>query len=401
MRFPRPGRAGLLLVACIAGCGGFGVASSGDAVVADSAGVRIVTSSAAAWGERGVVVDSVPLVRIGADDSGPYQFSFVSRGLLLDDGGFAVAEMSANEVRIFDSNGRHLRTIGRTGRGPGEFLSLTGIFEYPGDSIVVYDQRERRATVLPLDGGTPRVIGAQSLGNVDAFGALEFGDLVLYNPGRGFRPDLPAGLQWTMTDVVLLDSVGGSRTIQQLPSRLQHIEPDGNTRPVEPGHYAIHVGRQDGFYWGTPDRYEIRFYDRGGTLRRIIRRPVTPPAVTQPMIDEWIRASIEERVRYEGPAAAEKYRKRYESMTFGERAPLFDRALIDGNDRLWVGEASWPASQRTTRRWSVFGADGAWLGDVEAPPDVQVLDSRAGLILGVKQESGEAPFIQLHRLIEP
>jgi hypothetical protein len=172
-------------------------------------------------------------------------------------------------------------------------------------------------------------------------------------------------------------------------------------QPVEPGHYAIHATSGDGFYWGTPNRYEIGFYDRAGALRRILRRTVTPAPVTQPMIDAWIEVQVQDRVRYEGPAAEDKYRQLYASMTFGQQAPLFDRAFVDGDSRLWVGQASWPERRSATRMWSVFGPDGAWLADVESPPDVQLLDIRGGLVLAVWQPSGEAPSIQVHRLSLP
>lgn len=43
-----------------------------------------------------------------------------------DDGRIYVADGQANEVRIFAADGTHLRTVGRTGEGPGEFTALLG-----------------------------------------------------------------------------------------------------------------------------------------------------------------------------------------------------------------------------------------------------------------------------------
>jgi hypothetical protein len=41
--------------------------------VVDSAGVRIVSSTAPAWGEHGMYVDSAPVLRIGDEQPGPFQ----------------------------------------------------------------------------------------------------------------------------------------------------------------------------------------------------------------------------------------------------------------------------------------------------------------------------------------
>ena len=378
----------------------------GTSVTTDSAGVTIVTSTASVWGARGPRIDSAPVIRIGAEQAGPYQFSFVSQGLLLDSGRIAVVELAANEVRVFGADGRHLRTLGRRGRGPGEFQISSGLFRYPGDSLAVFDQIERRLTIFPLADGAPRVVRSQAQprtrGSFDAFGALETGQLVLYNPGAGYRPDLHPGLQWDTTDVVLLSSAdGAAHTIARLPSRQQFILADGNTRHHAPAHGAIQAATEDGFYWATSDRYEIRVFDREGNLRRILRRPLEPQRVEPAMIEAWIAANLEQVRQREGEAAVPGRRRRFEEGSFGDRVPLFDRAFVDGDGRLWVGAAVWPESETAPARWSIFGEGGEWLGDVEAPRQLRVLDCRDDLVLGVWQEDGEAPHVQVHRLMRP
>lgn len=46
---------------------------------------------------------------------------------MLPDGRFAVADAQAEEVRIFDPDGRHLRTFGGKGAGPGELQGMQGV----------------------------------------------------------------------------------------------------------------------------------------------------------------------------------------------------------------------------------------------------------------------------------
>lgn len=52
---------------------------------------------------------------------------------------------------VFDSNGRFVRLVGRSGRGPGEFVRVNDAVLIPGDSIVVVDGTLRKATVFGPD----------------------------------------------------------------------------------------------------------------------------------------------------------------------------------------------------------------------------------------------------------
>jgi hypothetical protein len=54
-------------------------------------------------------------------------------------------------VHVFDSSGHYVRSIGRRGTGPGEFVSTRGILRI-GDNLHVFDQRLLRRTVMTTDG---------------------------------------------------------------------------------------------------------------------------------------------------------------------------------------------------------------------------------------------------------
>lgn len=56
--------------------------------------------------------------------------------------------------RVYAATGAYLRTVGRKGRGPGEYESPSDVVWLPGDSILVIDGLARRATVL-APGGRP------------------------------------------------------------------------------------------------------------------------------------------------------------------------------------------------------------------------------------------------------
>lgn len=64
------------------------------------------------------------------------------------------------QVFVLHDSGRHVATIGRRGRGPGEFRSIDGIAALGGDTLLVWDGAERRLTWLCADG---RVIRTQAI----------------------------------------------------------------------------------------------------------------------------------------------------------------------------------------------------------------------------------------------
>lgn len=184
-----------------------------------------------------------------------------------------------------------------------------------------------------------------------------------------------------------------------MPQRQQLVQEGGDTGPVIPLMNSIHAASGDGFYWATSDRWEVRFHDAEGRLRRIVRRPVEPEEVEPLMVEAYIDAQLERVRSFEGEGAVTRYRRMYEEEAhFGSRVPLFERAFGDGDDRLWVAESPWPlAAGDPTRRWSVFSPEGAWLGDLEAPEGLRILDSRGDRVLGVWFDELDVPHVQVHR----
>lgn len=62
-----------------------------------------------------------------------------------------VADEGSMSIKVFNKNGELIKTIGRRGRGPGEFLSINEF--YVGDgSIVIADVQNFRVSVFNLDG---------------------------------------------------------------------------------------------------------------------------------------------------------------------------------------------------------------------------------------------------------
>jgi len=89
---------------------------------------------------------------IGGDSSDPDTIFYQPTGVVASaDGNIFVGDYGNNHIRMFDRDGKYLKTLGKEGQGPGEFASLAGI-TIAGDKLVVNDPLNRRFSVWTLDG---------------------------------------------------------------------------------------------------------------------------------------------------------------------------------------------------------------------------------------------------------
>lgn len=81
----------------------------------------------------------------------PEAFSIVSGLRELPDGRLLVADALGEVLAVVDLAAGTADTIGRRGRGPGEYIQPDGVFPLPGDSTLLVDLGNGRLTVLGPD----------------------------------------------------------------------------------------------------------------------------------------------------------------------------------------------------------------------------------------------------------
>jgi hypothetical protein len=128
-----------------------------------SGGVRVTNPAAGIWTEQSAW-RLVPELRLGIEEGdGAELFASIAGLEAGADGRIYVLDRQANELRIFGADGRHVRTVGRSGAGPGEYSSANGLLWLAEDSLIVVDQRGNRYSVLDGNGefvrSVPRGLG--------------------------------------------------------------------------------------------------------------------------------------------------------------------------------------------------------------------------------------------------
>lgn len=132
-------------------CGESGTRSFSTMGVSDSAGVRTVTSAPVDVVYAEMAAE--PALVIGRL-SGPqeYLFGTITAVARNERGNVVVGDSQANEIRVFDPTGVHLRTLGGVGEGPGEFEALSDAWPVAGGNIVATDLALERVTVFDSTG---------------------------------------------------------------------------------------------------------------------------------------------------------------------------------------------------------------------------------------------------------
>lgn len=395
----------LALLAATAACGGDAAASA--SLVTDSAGVRIVQSEQPAWEDgEGWTVGDAPSLDIGVvEGDAAYQLNAVRSVDRLADGGILVADGGTQQVRLFGADGRHLRSMGREGGGPGEFRTLSWAGVGPADTVLAWDGREKRLTVFAPDGSLvravkaqgpdgayPRVLGTLADGSVLSTGGMsmeftmgEQRDSVRYHrfgaDGGALGPvGRFAGMEafvMELDGLMLQDEVVFGRNLLVRPAGNEVLAADN-------------------------DRYEIRFLSPDGTLRRIVRRPHEPLRATPADVDAYFDARETDLHGLPSDQAA-SFRalraKQREELPRRETFPAFSDARTDAEGNLWVEQYARPGDEQP--RWDVFDPQGRWLGTVDTPPGLKIHDIGADWILGVQKDELDVEHVRMYPLRKP
>lgn len=150
--------AGLALVAAASACG---VSDSGREIsdmpwqtAVDSTGDTIQVRITGPVPDD-LVRTLVTELAVGETD-GEEEYTFGRVGAVLEGpgGGLVVydAHNTSGLIRIYDGEGKYLRTVGAKGSGPGEYQQLNGLVRLPNGQLVMRDGNNTRLTRYAADG---------------------------------------------------------------------------------------------------------------------------------------------------------------------------------------------------------------------------------------------------------
>ncbi|HUF28217.1 MAG TPA: 6-bladed beta-propeller [Gemmatimonadaceae bacterium] len=367
--------------------------------VRDSAGVQIVENP----GDLrvpGWTLSPEPTVSIGVLEGEPaYQLDQVRTALLQRDR-IIVANSGSRELRYFDLDGRHVKTAGGRGGGPGEFQWISWMAPHGRDSIITYDMQNRRFSIFDLEGQFVRSFAPEntvfSVAGRFADGSFVVPPLVVFMTG-GTRQ----GLVRDSAVIVRFSPDGtGADTLVRVvagESMVDSRESGGRSMIMvrnRPFGLSTHIAVSDSLIFaGTGDAYQIAVYARDGRLVRLIRRD-RPRARVGPAEIAALRERQLSRITDENRRRDEE--RWYAEAPYPDRMPAHGPLRVDDQGNLWVEEYS--ADRDAALRWTVFTAEGRAIGTTTTPARFSVHQIGSDFILGRWQDDDDVDHVVVYRL---
>lgn len=383
--------AGTLL---LLGCGAEDASSGWDGTMTTLESGRVVVENGAAgvWGE-GDGWRVVEELRLGSLESeGPEMFGEV-RSVELDEAGRVwVLEGQAQEIRVFDATGDHVRTVGREGGGPGELSRAVRLDRAPDGNMWVMDPDNGRLSVFDTAGSY--VEGHTALGGFvilpwpGGFDAENRYYAPIPNFAEGFRMELARfgpGLAPLDTLVPPEDPVTRDAFT---------IERDGVTRVRASipfgGGLTWRVSPQGTFWALLREEYRLDEIDSAGDTLRTVRKSFEPVPVTGGDVEQ----AIEDLEWFTDQGG------RVDPSLFPSRKPPTRNFFVDDLGHLWVSRTA-AAGEEEGRVWDIFDPEGRYLGRLALPfnlalgPMPRVRDD---VLYGVVRDEMDVPYVILARL---
>lgn len=317
--------------------------------------VRVRNPERGTWTEQ-TAWRAVPELRLGrAEGTGPEVFAMPAALEVDAAGRLYVLDAQAGEVRVFAPDGRHLRSFGRSGAGPGELAQPMGMAFAPDGGLWVVDPGNARFTVF------------DTAGNVRATHRRANGFAAYPWPGRIDRE----GRLW---DVGQGGGLGAAPALLRMdPARgrtervaLPEFTPPQFARgadlsarvPFSP-ELAWALDAEGRVWSGVTDRYRLRLHEPGGDTLRVVERAA--PAVA-------VSAAERDSV----PLALKWFTDQGGRVDLGRvprQKPPFTSVRTDDRGWLWVRPAQ-PFGERNAA-FDVFDPEGRYGGRVTLPVEVR------------------------------
>ena len=363
---PRPLWAVAIVAACLPwACDQDAEAPGSDAVAADAA-------AAEEW-----TLTGEPAFLLGDDEAEP--LNNVAGGLLLGGGRSVVGDGGSRRVLVVDSTGRVERIVGGGGEGPVEFLSLTRITHWSGDSVFVYDGQAGRYSVFSPGTGEGRTTTPiQALGAPAAEAHPGGGEaLWLIGPIRIAPGQYEEGRRRIPIELYRLVASDSAVHLATLQGPELVFGPDGQgfIRPPLPvaGGISLAVG-DNLLFLADGERPEVVVMDQNGETVREFE--VTGMGIA---IDDDLRSMISDTLYDRYARSEERMRSRLELAPIPERIDGFGYLVFARDGTLWVGGRSVPGIQMRT--WMNLDTRGGLIRRLEMPRTTSILDADADRLL--------------------
>ena len=356
-------------------------------------------------------VSAEPILTIGvAEGQKGHELYQVKAARRFADQRIVVANAGSSELRIYDASGRLTQTMGRRGKGPGEFSSLDWVQVLAGDTLVASDGTLRRLTAFGPDGKvawTRNLVGHQWLTN-------------LGYPSDVYLGDGGTVLAWDTDDLWSKIKSGAVRPVAVGRSSFVviHYNDKGiaiDTIGIFPGvEYSVTLsrdgqprtgvaplGRSIGFtvtrgrvFVGTQEDFTIREYSPDGKLVTLIRAPSQDLRISANDLAEYKRNLLQ--IVGDNPPNREKVAQHVAQEAHPPTRPAYGRVLLDSENQLWISKPYNPLA--TPVEWLVVDLETGRSTELQVPERFHIYEIGKDYVLGRFKDDYGVEYVKLYAL---
>jgi hypothetical protein len=337
-------------------------------------------------------------------------------------GEIVVTDYSSTAPRVYDAQGNWLRTLGRRGRGPGEFERPATVFVL-GDSVLavsdnyqaaIFDRNSAlvRAFPITLTDGVAFPVGRTPTG----WFIWTWASGSLQRPVAGqVRQDsieIRHGARLETSPDMTLSSTRDAPLVARFPrgGQISMIEVNGRISGVpflwdaQPSYGADRRGL---FYLSLGNEYRIDVFNATGNVVRSIRRDVLPVPITDAMFSEYERRAITfldtAQIPQDAAAAMRRSALAALNLTRNVFVPVLGRLLVAHDGGFWVERPDKVDDQiafvvrvyRTPQPtlWDRYDVEGRLIGSVWLPAAFTARAIAGNAVYGILRDELDIEFV--------
>lgn len=323
-------------------------------------------------------------------------------GVAVDsDGVIYAADTRLQKIHLYSPEGKYLDSLGREGKGPGEFTRIDPEMRILSDTLYVKDDRANRISLFNLQSrelaGTSIIpntnLDGVSMGNSRDMFPLSDGTLLISfmnpyisEPKEGDSPHLTTISQFNTSGRFITKKLLQVPTPFPTNQRLVH-QSDGIYIFTNVSFYPDLMMATDpeGYlYIGKSDSLLMRKFDRNGELAGIVQGTYE----RAPLTDHYMDSLYDSRGSIFNKAVNEVGRPAY--------WPVFEDILIDDMGRSWFELITPGKSQKT---WWLFNQAGVPECEVKLPAGISLFVVKKGRAYGIRSDE-ELPSIVRYEIKE-
>lgn len=388
----------------ITACGASGASSEQTAFATwDSAGVQVIEYPAAVL-EKSAAFElaASPTFRLGAESGPPeLQFTRIRGALRLEDGSTAILDRDARAVRLVNENGTFLRSIGREGAGPGEFLSPSLLIHKQEGFIVVWDSDKNQLITFQPNGSVDRSVTFDPI-RISSLIQLRHGVVLAVAEESPQMPPGTGGRMQNTTRLVRLHPNGKIDRLNAFPGMEWEIRRQGPGMMIlRPWHFPqlLIAATTDGVWISNGTAWELaRHRPEDGAVDRIVRfnRPLEP--FSQARVRDLHAAEL---AAASTPEARASILRRHEQEEYPEHIPPIWDLFADATGRIWIAPLELPGATlpmgmgRAASRWLILDRQGLDLvGTITLPPRRRPLYADEHGVLLLTADELDIPYVE-------